>query len=365
MTGHGPATYDRSPEPDQALRPLHRHPRRLVQRRAGRDRRASSAPTAPASRRPCGSCRASCRPPAAPPASPATTSSASRWRCAGASATCRRASPSTATCGWRRTWTSWPRSRACPARRAASAVADVMDRCLIADVQNRLIRNLSKGYRQRVGLAQAIVSDPARADPRRAHHRARPPADHRDPQPDQVAGRRAHGDPVHAHPPRGLDAVQRRGDHQPRAASWPRGRSTGWSSSSSRPRGWRSRWWGRPRRCRRACASIAGVVRVDAVGRGGRRQPLRGRVGARAGRPRRDLPARRPAEVGPARAAAGGHDARRGVHPDRGRRGERSGGAGAGAAGSRDGGDGGREGVADLQEGAAAVLHLAGGVRSS
>jgi len=39
-------------------------------------------------------------------------------------------------------------------------VAEVMDRCLIADVQNRLIRNLSKGFRQRVGLAQAIVSDP-------------------------------------------------------------------------------------------------------------------------------------------------------------------------------------------------------------
>jgi ABC-2 type transport system ATP-binding protein len=39
-------------------------------------------------------------------------------------------------------------------------IAEVMDRCLIADVQNRLIRNLSKGYRQRVGLAQAIVSDP-------------------------------------------------------------------------------------------------------------------------------------------------------------------------------------------------------------
>jgi ABC-2 type transport system ATP-binding protein len=39
-------------------------------------------------------------------------------------------------------------------------VADTMDRCLIADVQNRLIGTLSKGYRQRVGLAQAIVSDP-------------------------------------------------------------------------------------------------------------------------------------------------------------------------------------------------------------
>src|SRR5438445_2472532 len=39
-------------------------------------------------------------------------------------------------------------------------VADVMERCLIADVQHRLIGKLSKGYRQRVGLAQAIVSDP-------------------------------------------------------------------------------------------------------------------------------------------------------------------------------------------------------------
>src|SRR5437016_10529496 len=39
-------------------------------------------------------------------------------------------------------------------------VADVMDRCMVSDVQNRLIGKLSKGYRQRVGVAQAIVSDP-------------------------------------------------------------------------------------------------------------------------------------------------------------------------------------------------------------
>jgi ABC-2 type transport system ATP-binding protein len=39
-------------------------------------------------------------------------------------------------------------------------VAEVMDKCLIGDVQNRLIARLSKGYRQRVGLAQAIINDP-------------------------------------------------------------------------------------------------------------------------------------------------------------------------------------------------------------
>src|SRR3989442_3435353 len=39
-------------------------------------------------------------------------------------------------------------------------VADVMERCLITDMQNRLIGKLSKGYRQRVGLAQAIINDP-------------------------------------------------------------------------------------------------------------------------------------------------------------------------------------------------------------
>lgn len=36
----------------------------------------------------------------------------------------------------------------------------VLERCNLGDVRNRLIGNLSKGYRQRVGIAQALIHDP-------------------------------------------------------------------------------------------------------------------------------------------------------------------------------------------------------------
>src|SRR5438552_17922065 len=39
-------------------------------------------------------------------------------------------------------------------------VDTVCDRCAVGDVKNKLLGKLSKGYRQRVGLAQAIIHNP-------------------------------------------------------------------------------------------------------------------------------------------------------------------------------------------------------------
>ncbi len=43
----------------------------------------------------------------------------------------------------------------------AAAVASAIERCGLGDVRGRLLGALSKGYRQRVGIAQAIVHEPA------------------------------------------------------------------------------------------------------------------------------------------------------------------------------------------------------------
>ena len=47
-----------------------------------------------------------------------------------------------------------------PRRQQHKQIERVLEECNIGDVKNRTIDNLSKGYRQRVGIAQAIINEP-------------------------------------------------------------------------------------------------------------------------------------------------------------------------------------------------------------
>ena len=52
------------------------------------------------------------------------------------------------------------RIKGVPKAGLAKRIDEVMEKCAVADVRKKEIGKLSKGYRQRVGLAQAIIHNP-------------------------------------------------------------------------------------------------------------------------------------------------------------------------------------------------------------
>jgi ABC-2 type transport system ATP-binding protein len=54
----------------------------------------------------------------------------------------------------------WRGSKVYRDRNLKSRLDEIVEKCAVGNVRNRQIGKLSKGYRQRVGLAQALIHNP-------------------------------------------------------------------------------------------------------------------------------------------------------------------------------------------------------------
>ena len=132
--------------------------------------------------------------------------------------------------GAARTCATPPSSTGSRARSPSDRIDELLDDVGLADAADRKVGGYSRGMRQRLGLADALVKDPSILDPRRADGEHRPRGRARAAVDGRAAAHRAgrDGRAVVAPAPPGAAGVRPHRDLRRRAGWWRAARSTSW-----------------------------------------------------------------------------------------------------------------------------------------